>query len=459
MRKQQNIKIFLTLILSTAYIFSFSHFGALAYNNFFQKTDAFASGTTIGYLDVSGKTAIEMEQLLGDRVKQWKQNTKITFSYKENKTEVETSLFAFYNEETIGALKSAQKNLAVVDIDKELLEESIYSTSISLSSVDINKEKLSADLLIGATMLDPAEFTFNLENYIPEDAKNSGILTKAAINTEGSLNEIQKLVPKLKTVEIAPKSQFSLLRTVGEKDSQKHNSAALSIIGTALYNAILPTNFPIIERHISNELPSFAKLGYEAKVNEEKQMDLVFSNLNDTPYTLQLSLKGNKLEVIVKGQPFLNKYSIVKRDEKRFAPKTVMQYNARLETGQTQVIEPGKAGLLVKIVREIYDESGEFLKSEMISEDFYPPVHKVVVHSLLVPIAETETTDPETGEELESGTPQSPDDSATKDNPGSEAGTTDEEKDEKVTDEPEKPGPSNNDKQATGTPIEKGIEK
>ena len=49
---------------------------------------------------------------------------------------------------------------------------------------------------------------------------------------------------------------------------------------------ILPTNFSIIERNISEELPDYAELGFEAKVNPEKNKDLVFSNGNESSYKI-----------------------------------------------------------------------------------------------------------------------------------------------------------------------------
>ena len=54
MKNQQLLKIFLVLILSTAYIFSFSHFGASAYEQL-THVGEFGENTKIGSLDVSEK--------------------------------------------------------------------------------------------------------------------------------------------------------------------------------------------------------------------------------------------------------------------------------------------------------------------------------------------------------------------------------------------------------------------
>lgn len=48
--------------------------------------------------------------------------------------------------------------------------------------------------------------------------------------------------------------------------------------------------------------------------------------------------------------------------------------------------------MIVKVVRETHTEEGELVKTEVLSEDFYPPVHRIEVHPL-----EAAPTVPESG--------------------------------------------------------------
>nr|WP_235929359.1 VanW family protein [Heyndrickxia ginsengihumi] len=149
------------------------------------------------------------------------------------------------------------------------------------------------------------------------------------------------------------------------------------MIATTIYQAILPTNFEIIDRYISSELPSYAVLGEEAKVVPNK-LDFVFINPNTSAYKLHFAYSNHTLSVSVVGTPFLEKYKILKKNYKTFSPKTVVHYNKTLKASQSVVLQAGKAGQYVKLYRKIYDQNHALLKSELISEDFYPSVPKII---------------------------------------------------------------------------------
>jgi hypothetical protein len=53
-----------------------------------------------------------------------------------------------------------------------------------------------------------------------------------------------------------------------------------------------------------------------------------------------------------------------------------------LKTGQKSVETEGKPGFLITVSREIHGRKGELLESEFISEDFYPPVHRVEIYPI-----------------------------------------------------------------------------
>ena len=74
-RNKQSIKLFLILILCSVYIFSFSHFGAFAYDTFFNKNGSFDEGTMIGNVDISGQTKPEASTLLNEKWTNWQNET------------------------------------------------------------------------------------------------------------------------------------------------------------------------------------------------------------------------------------------------------------------------------------------------------------------------------------------------------------------------------------------------
>lgn len=82
MKNPQMLKIFLVFILSTAYIFSFSHFGASAYNQIFKDQGQFGDNTTIGSLNISGKSKQEASTLLTNAAEKWAEKTVLDITYK-----------------------------------------------------------------------------------------------------------------------------------------------------------------------------------------------------------------------------------------------------------------------------------------------------------------------------------------------------------------------------------------
>ncbi|WP_409301962.1 hypothetical protein [Peribacillus sp. SCS-155] len=391
MRNQQLIKIFLILILSTAYIFSFSQFGALAYNNIFGKDDVYGPSTLVGNVDLSGLTPEDAALLFEESTDKWKKETNIQLAYKEKVYQVDPSAFIFHADETMNSIINKQKNAASVTLSEDKLTEMILDTSLSLSSAEVDKDNLLADMIAQAATLDPSESVFHLENYISGSQSKALDLSSAEVVLGSEEKEIKNFVKSISSLDISAKSQFSLLDSIGK--GQKFSSPAASKVATAIYGAILPTNFSIIERHISRELPEYSKIGFEAYLNPDKHMDFVFFNGNDVNYKLIISIEKGVLKVTLNGQPFLNKYAINLKDQKEFKQRTIKQYDPKLPIGMTETARVGKAGMIVKVYRDTRDEAGELLKSTLVSEDFYAPVHRIEKYSLTVPAASEQDSD------------------------------------------------------------------
>lgn len=85
MNKAQFLKLFLVLGISTAFILSFSKIGASAYVNVFSSDEIFGSGTRIGNVDVSGLTHDDALLKISSGQEVWRENTQLTFRYKEKK--------------------------------------------------------------------------------------------------------------------------------------------------------------------------------------------------------------------------------------------------------------------------------------------------------------------------------------------------------------------------------------
>lgn len=378
MRDGQILKLFLVLVISTAYIFSFSHFGTLAYDSVINRNDEFTVGTKIGSLSVAEKTVKEVMEQTDEELTKWLNNTTITLKYKEKSEELDLSYFNFDIKKSVLDAKQGQDNPVIVDL--EPLDDVLQTLSPALSAADLHMEELKGVLLQSATMLESGSFEFRLDPFLVDSSSDEVILAVAVIDAEFFDSEMDVLVGK--TIEISGTSQFSLLNYV-EDEVGELPSLSLSKLATAIYGVILPTNFDIIERHISNELPAYADLGFEAKADMDLKNDLVFSNPNEFSYFIEFEKKNGSLSVSLKGPQLLNGYKILPEDKETFEPKIILQFAHLSNPNEVRVKEEGKNGQLIKVYREHRDEKGEVLKKELLSEDFYPPIHRIEIRDLI----------------------------------------------------------------------------
>lgn len=405
MRKnQQFLKVFFVLILSTAYVYGFSQLGARALGPMFAADETYSSGTTVGGVNLEGKTAIEALELLKTAAADWYANSTLKLHYKEKTITLETEQFVFDPEETISSLADGRHNAMRVSLDESVLVDWIGSMSPPLIGEEINLKDLSAKLAEPAAMLKTGEFTVGLEEFMPKMAVDEGVISEGIVEVKDPSSDLDQAVKEFASITIKGGAEFSFNSLVKEQGLENVSDEALSMMATAAYIAVLQSNFEILERNISKELPNFAKLGSEVFVSPASGKDFVFTNPNHNGYELSFSYSGGKLAASISGTKFLYEYKTVADGKALFKPKTIKQFSPLLKTGQVNIVEEGKEGAIIKIYREIYSQ-GNLLDTIVMSEDYYPPVHRVEVHAL--PASQTNEGQNPTGGENTGGTPAS----------------------------------------------------
>jgi hypothetical protein len=376
---QPFIKLFTVLFMSTAFIFSFSHFGSQAFGKIGNNDGLFTEGTAVGSLNLSGKTENEAISLLEERHLEWVKNAKVELQYSEKVAAFDMNLFYFDASETVLNLKDGQKNPASISIDLLQVEEQINLLFPEIDSKQLELTKLTENLTNTAAQFENGTFSFHLNNdfLLVKDKEN--VISEVILELEGVSPELSNVINSNPQITIAEESTFSFLEYA--KQQKIENPSALNIVATGIYQAVLPTNLIVSERNISKALPEYAFLGYEAMVNVAKGADLVIANPNKVPYTLQLEFANGDLKVTLKGDKLLYKYEISKKDEQILKPKTIVQYSPLVLPGITKVEAEGADGKIVKVYRNIYQGS-QLLTSELISEDYYPPVYRVEIMGL-----------------------------------------------------------------------------
>ena len=423
-------------MISTIYIFSFSQFGVSAFNSVVNKGNTFAEGTKVGSISIEGKTRNEATQLLNDEITKWQEATTLTLQYKEKIQDFDTTHFTFDVEGTLQQLSQGQTNPVLVGVTG--LENFLTSISSSLTPEELKMDELEAEIVKSAGLLSSGSYQIQVESFVID---RNGQFTNLE-QTTISMGDLQDQIGTFarQSIEIGSNTQISLLHFVSQQEMDGLSSLALSKIATAIYEVIMPTNFSIIERHISGELPEYADLGFEAKVDAGQNQDLVFFNPNKSSYFIEFENLEGTLNVYLKGSSFLNQYSITTEDRESFQPKTIRQFNPRLGPTEINVKEEGKEGQLIKVFREYIDENGKQIKKELISEDFYPPVHRIEVGGLIVnegdSSTEEETDEMTENEEDGEDEGETPDDEKESDSDNSEEGDQAEEDETPSADQP-----------------------
>jgi hypothetical protein len=205
--------------------------------------------------------------------------------------------------------------------------------------------------------------------------QNHTLLEQQTVPLEDDQDEIIRFEGK--SIKIDGKSQFSFLRFIKEEGLSNLSPRSLNRIATAIYGIILPTNFSINERHISGELPDYASPGFEAKINSKQDFDLLYTNPNEDSFYITFEKKNKSLSVSLKGAPFQEKYKISTSEKEYLKPVTIIQHSSQIKVNEMILKEEGQKGFSLKVYREFYDDGGELLHKELISEDIYPPMNRI----------------------------------------------------------------------------------
>jgi vancomycin resistance protein YoaR len=405
-KRNAALKLFFLLVVSTAYLITFSQAATFAYESFFFNKNVFPKGTVVGTVSVADLSKEEAIQRVSKKVADWKQSAAITLLYDGKEANVPIDLFSFAVKESVQRAVNGKRSPLLVSVDENALRSVLEKLAGNTFSEWLDEQALKQQLISIAASLQPSA-QLALMSYAKMEQKQETVISKAMVAVGQHEAELRSWLSRHSSITIGEKQMFSLLDYMKEQ-GETISSDALTILASAIYEAILPTNFEVIERHTSTALPANIRPGFEARV-EEGERDFIFFNPNDSAYTLQLTIEANQLKVSCIGFPFIHKYAIKVDPIEYYEPKTVVQYSAMLKPDEKRVKQEGKQGMLVRVHKEIYDWNNQLLETELVAEDFYPPVHTVVVRGLKneMPNGENSQEDKETTSQTEPSSPES----------------------------------------------------
>ncbi|WP_017755970.1 VanW family protein [Calidifontibacillus oryziterrae] len=379
MSRWLDLKILLLLIACTAFVIGSSSLGAFAYETVFKESTGYSEGTKVGPVSLQGIESQEAMSKVLEAIDEWKANSSFTLKYQEDVVQLDPSFLQFDIKGSVEAVVNGQASplLAAVNIDSLKEQVTTYNEVIAKS---IDYEKLADTIKGNVVNLKQGSFEFYMSEFLL--SINQGgveILSESVITGFDQEMEaiIEEWVNSVNPIPLKSMESYSLLSTIKSDLISEQRLQGLNVIATGLYEAVLKAGLNVEERHIHSVLPTYSKLGFDAKV-KPSTMDLAFTNMSISDVAIGLQLADSSLKVTVEGYAHENKFEVVLKNEQTLPQKQIIQPSPAIQRNTSNLIDEGKEGKIVQVYRNKLNESGAVIESEFISEDYYPPVHAVL---------------------------------------------------------------------------------
>ncbi|MFQ3542616.1 VanW family protein [Halobacillus rhizosphaerae] len=347
----------------------FTYGGAFGWGLAFGAAHKFAPNTAVSGEIIEGLTEDQSKILLNKQVNNWKQAASLQLVLPEETVEISPENFRFHIPKTIASVSNGDTQNLQVTLDPIFAQSLTEHLSGEVKS-KLQLEKLKEKLLSDAGQLKKGPLTYSIYDFIPAGIKSLYETQSSFSITRNDRGQLQDYVSEWKEVTLKPNQDFSLLTSI-KQAAAVIDKRSLNQLATVLYGAVLDTNLVIKERHISENLPSYADYGREASVDRNNDQDLIFTNPNPSPLVMSLSMNGSTVEAEISGYPLQHSYHSVVEGSKEISERTVIHLSSFVPEGDIQVKQKGSPGKSVEVFRETKDQKVK------ISTDYYPPTDRV----------------------------------------------------------------------------------
>lgn len=192
---------------------------------------------------------------------------------------------------------------------------------------------------------------------------------------------------------LIPGETFSFNRTVGPTPASKgymlagaysagelvqNYGGGVCQVSSTVYNAVLYANLEIVERYNHSSIVGYVDPGRDATISYGSR-DFKFKN--SRKYAIRINAKASNgiLDVEIKGIFEKEEYEIeLMSERKEVIPCPVKYvYDSTLAEGQ-EIVQTGGANGVKSIAYKIVKKNGRILSKDVLSEDNYNPMTKVI---------------------------------------------------------------------------------
>ncbi|WP_153732686.1 VanW family protein [Sporosarcina obsidiansis] len=350
-------------------------------DGFFSNIKRFGKHTYVGPFDISKQSRKKAKEKLTSDFTELDQNLAVELLVQDHAVKVPSEVVTFEVDATLSQAASGQDNPLIANVSRDgvrtVLKQNFDSLTFSENDVETISSKIEENVRSGIM---PQRI------HLPEHVPGLYSQTQTVASSTYTIDELPKglrlIMEELNGTEIQPNSTFSFKEFVEGKEMASANDVQLTIMSSMLYAAALQTNWIIDERNISSELTAEVQPGFEAAINRKLGLDFMFSNPNQTVFTIHTKWTNSQLELTIEGLPFVHSYEPVVEGLTTYEPKTVIRYSAFVTPGVVDVADIGKKGLEATVKRKVL-LNGSLEDFEDISVDFYAPQPRIERHHLI----------------------------------------------------------------------------
>ena len=283
---------------------------------------------------------------------------------------------------------------ATIEVD---VQNNIHITS-DQAKVDLNKEKLVKK--IEEVLKLGKSHTINLQDFIMKTnpAKTAQILGQIdtlIASYSSSFNDqparkinITLAAKAIDGIVLLPGETFSFNTIVGDTTAEKgYKEAAIIVnrqmdvglgggvcqVSSTLYNAVLRSGLDSVQRQPHSVPLSYVPKGLDATISYG-DIDYKFKNTWEWPLYIKSFTEENNIYVQIYSNQALsdNKYKLTSETYEVIPSPVEYIRDSSLEKDKKELMEKGRVGYKVKVVREQYNK-GELVGTETVSMDTYRP--------------------------------------------------------------------------------------
>lgn len=272
-----------------------------------------------------------------------------------------------------------------------------------LVGYNVNKEALKTDILKELSNSSNKGLKVAAEEKFPQLTIDmlSSINAKISSYTTNYLNppnlnrenNIKIAASKINGIVLMPEDVFSFNNIIGDTTEKEGYKKAPTIsrnrivddygggicqVSSTLYSAMLHGNIKALERTNHNLPVFYIPLGLDATVSQGL-VDYKFKNTLGHPMYIESVVKNGNITFNIYSNDILTQKSYKARNEiyATFEPKTIEEYDESLPKGTQKVAINPANGHKVRVYLDTI-ENGNVVNTELISDNHYYPIDKIV---------------------------------------------------------------------------------